>query len=735
MEHINKTFLRALFYEKKVAINQSQFKALHQVIFPCADLFEKFLLSDNEEEQKEKTKQIIQNLLFQSKAYPCPEILESLIKAESDYPASNEKSFIPQDHVIHSLNVYILGIFLYFNHQLLHDRLNDFFDDIDRYDTDSSPIAETLHFIEAWKVFSLYHDLGYPFERLISTEKTTDTVNPLLVYENLASYLEFDEAVRSLAVAILVTCICMRSRKKLNSYLDKHGIVLAKWESIGYHSGNHEIDKAKIEEWKNYVKLYCVFSPQDAKTLYPFISFDDLLFVVKNNRGNEYFIITKIEGEYVCLKRPNTSAPNINILTYPTDEFEFEVFCNNPCDLLQSKATTYRFPELKESDWPEIAAFFGESYITKATKRFYTCEDALVDIYRELRKEYKFDYTTLEYDEIKESKFADRKQLKECLIKDITEIIDNNEDSDEELEITLSNITQQINRKLSDKTYQELVLNKLVQIENKENSRLQILYQVFSPTHYCLRAPSSKVITRKPNVFYKKKKGKKDKYIINCVPFAVSFYDNCQIFNKTYSDILKQITDNLTDMRIVDNDISPIQRYSPKWNAYDHGIMSAHISLFVMAWRAQCNTSPFLKISQENKDSCLQDLCKERLAAEAISAIVSHNIYISRYCSLGNNAYTLSLDNHPLAFFGALCDSLQIWNRKHNADQSRITLKDFNPTHHHVMIDIRRNDIVLTIETDNPKKTGQVQRANLDQYLKGASPMVKINLIEASTQE
>lgn len=88
------------------------------------------------------------------------------------------------------------------------------------------------------------------------------------------------------------------------------------------------------------------------------------------------------------------------------------------------------------------------------------------------------------------------------------------------------------------------------------------------------------------------------------------------------------------------------------------------------------------------------------------------------------------MDEHPLAYFGALCDVLQIWDRHYSIDQSRCILKNFNPSHSHLSIEVHGKKIVITCETENYKKSGENQRNALDEYLKSAASLLKVNLLE-----
>ena len=101
-----------------------------------------------------------------------------------------------------------------------------------------------------------------------------------------------------------------------------------------------------------------------------------------------------------------------------------------------------------------------------------------------------------------------------------------------------------------------------------------------------------------------------------------------------------------------------------------------------------------------------------------------------RYKEMTGISYLLTLDEHPLAYFGAFCDALQIWDRHHSVDQSRRILTNFNPSRSHVALEVHGKNIVFTCETDNSRKTGDNQRDNLEQFLKCGASLLKVNFIE-----
>lgn len=238
MENINKMFWRILFDTKNVALDSELFKSLHHIIFPCIESFDEFLHADTTEKMVSTAKMITSNILFTTSVSPTPAVFYGLIDAESNYPATSGNQFVSQDHMVHSVNVYLLGIYLFFNHQLLHDRMYDWFRREAcgiKQDTKRQAI---LQFVDAWKIFALCHDIGYPFEKLIGLDGgANENAKELLeLYRELGSELKYDRLVRSTAQLMFASDICRQSQDSLRDLVEGNGIKLSEHQWNGAQS-------------------------------------------------------------------------------------------------------------------------------------------------------------------------------------------------------------------------------------------------------------------------------------------------------------------------------------------------------------------------------------------------------------------------------------------------------------------------------------------------------------------
>lgn len=165
---INKTLLEHLFLNPKPLQRKNVlYFELQTRIFPQSEEYIKFLSINDMNEKVELAKKILQRLCFESNYPPPYYLLTNLINFEKDnINKSKTKNYIPQDHMVHTLNTYILGIFLFFYHRILNrDLTNSFMHKRNELESDLV-LNATKDFISSWKYFCLFHDLAYPIEVL-----------------------------------------------------------------------------------------------------------------------------------------------------------------------------------------------------------------------------------------------------------------------------------------------------------------------------------------------------------------------------------------------------------------------------------------------------------------------------------------------------------------------------------------------------------------------------------------
>lgn len=389
MEYINQMFWRVLFIERRVDFNKKAFCDLHHVIFPCVDSFEQFLNATTTEKMVATAKEISSNILFSTSVSPTPAVYRGLIDAEANYPTTKEGEFISQDHVVHSVNVYLLGVYLFFNHQLLHDRVFDFFKkDLCEFSDRIEPQA-ILQFIDAWKIFAFCHDIGYPFEKLTDKDGYVrpQAVEMFEFYREFGIEVELDTIIRSIASLMFATVICNRSKRSLRSLLEKCKVDWAGLAWTGPQLEDFNISNFPTDIWDDYYRLYCVNSEEDLTCLYPFITKDKIITVIRNkNETIVGFRIFTLQG--ITTLATNTCGLPENFDDYSEQQYIYEYYCKSPQTTLQESCFQYRISRyFGDENWLNIATFFAEPEISILTNNKVDCRNTIHSIYSKLRKD------------------------------------------------------------------------------------------------------------------------------------------------------------------------------------------------------------------------------------------------------------------------------------------------------------------------------------------------------------
>lgn len=167
---INKQFYICFFEKKHVELQKDIFLTYYRNIFPCPHLFVEFLMSNNREQQLMSAKKIIKRVFFGTDNSNLQNLFDELINLEESNLVEQDNSFYPRDHAVHSINTYLLGIYLFFFSQTFNKQLNAYFSkkEFDKLYDNTPSYNAFLTFLDAWKLFAFNHDIGYPFEILIN---------------------------------------------------------------------------------------------------------------------------------------------------------------------------------------------------------------------------------------------------------------------------------------------------------------------------------------------------------------------------------------------------------------------------------------------------------------------------------------------------------------------------------------------------------------------------------------
>ncbi len=163
--NIRETLIRKLFTHPRVTQQEAFLKA-RPTLFPSGTDFVAFLEADSTQEMVERAKSILLDLVFTSMCPPPSRLLLNLLSSqEFDKYSYAEGDYIPRDHFVHLVHLYLLGIYLFGHHEKVFHRSAS---ELQRYRRAAK--ADNLNSYElfgvVWSQFVLFHDLGYPLERI-----------------------------------------------------------------------------------------------------------------------------------------------------------------------------------------------------------------------------------------------------------------------------------------------------------------------------------------------------------------------------------------------------------------------------------------------------------------------------------------------------------------------------------------------------------------------------------------
>lgn len=210
-ENIRKTLLNSFFNSHQIGVKELRDNI--ETIFPNRELFVKFLKANSSQEQKQLANKIISRLCF-SISFPPPSMLIKNLQVyeEEVTHTTLKKDFILQDHFVHLVNLYLLGIYLYVNHKniksLINNKINVYKRKLSSKNKSSLNIDPIILFTKMWTHFVVYHDLGYPLEGFKKYNKTTILGNEFTKpYTDIQKYLIKDLTLKTIAKVIAIETI------------------------------------------------------------------------------------------------------------------------------------------------------------------------------------------------------------------------------------------------------------------------------------------------------------------------------------------------------------------------------------------------------------------------------------------------------------------------------------------------------------------------------------------------
>lgn len=173
------------------------FADLRAEMFPVAGTFLDFLNERHFDEQVRLAKDILLRLAYSARVFPPNKLLFNLLEVESRTAGTAAKGpFNGRDHFVHLVNLYLLGLYVFWYHDALHKKIVSQFEDLvlppDELSKRERKTAVHRTFVTAWRDFVIFHDLGYPWE---ISDGQTDFSKFLKPFSNALRYAGKDAAL------------------------------------------------------------------------------------------------------------------------------------------------------------------------------------------------------------------------------------------------------------------------------------------------------------------------------------------------------------------------------------------------------------------------------------------------------------------------------------------------------------------------------------------------------------
>lgn len=162
---IKQTLLKSLFYSPS-GYCKKQLDKYKDEIFPGQDDFICFLQEVNYEVVVDLSMRILHRLVFGMRCTPTISLLKNIHKLENYLQYETKDGYIGRDHLVHLVNVYLLGVYIYFYHKGFREAISQQLESCRHgypaYRQEGNSL--TLDFVKCWKLFALSHDVGYSVE-------------------------------------------------------------------------------------------------------------------------------------------------------------------------------------------------------------------------------------------------------------------------------------------------------------------------------------------------------------------------------------------------------------------------------------------------------------------------------------------------------------------------------------------------------------------------------------------
>ena len=386
MIKINQTLLTKLFKEPdpqpdKPEVKTVYYSLMHR-IFPGRQNFIDFLTAQNYDKQYELAEEIIHHLCYESNFPPSYFALEEVICLEQYQKGLTDENtdHLPRDHYLHLVNLYLLGIYVFFYSPEFFRRIVDD-NSFQRVDSiHNNHLSDCVKdFVSEWKYLCLYHDIGYVQEiygNSTYVPKPKESYQKLLEEKN-DFYASFEKGNPIKQIAFFSSCevisrimmwqlildnskVIIKATNKMYRSFSKKKLILASKRGKSTAKFSNYSDNVL----KELIRLEKIYSNNCLKPLMPVIGEKNIVISGTHKTTGKLALISFcIDDKRVLLYEQSYS-----------DSDEIAFLSKSPCRILHDdfKSIEYDLRYYVKSEREEIPLFsnmiFGKDNLEEAYK-------------------------------------------------------------------------------------------------------------------------------------------------------------------------------------------------------------------------------------------------------------------------------------------------------------------------------------------------------------------------------
>lgn len=756
---INLTLLTKLFTEPDPQPNRADvakiYNKLFYRMFPCKEDFIFFLQAQSSDKQYEFAERIIHHLCYTSNYPPSFFAVKDIICAEHyqrELTFRTDK-YIPRDHFIHLVYLYLLGIYIYFYNFEFYTRINN----SNRFERGRSnhnypKIDCVKDFISEWKYFCLYHDIGYVPEIFSNRSKIR---NANVALKDLCSrpndfhfslsknaslkQFSFFSSIEILSRVIVAEFIIDYSgdnneHRKMFNYFHSSSIVLL---NVGIEKVLNKLPEDVENCFSNLIKLEKVFSNACLKPLLPVLGIDNIVIIGVNKITGEVAFVSytlKHIRQIICLSAYKDNEEIKRFLKDPdlvlfddfsSNNFEFEYFLNeNSVNLVCLSGL------IDDSNLANSFALLKDSHL-KADFVSISNVGQMLDFFFKVYM-YLYDFAFPYFFPTADSKKANKVFKFEKFLNNSECTSDMGPEKKETWDGKLASIIFDVIQEPYKSEIKNACVELMQNVDADITSSLKDFDKMIDDTIAKYIDNVKKELDENMNYLKRKVKERHESMFVRELALlktiSILFCDLKNIFNKdkcgfsydfayrsrteTYeSSFLKENASRKAE-KILECTIDDVEKeYNiPHGNAIDHGFASSKYAAGVFEMLSHsiemCETDtekeligilfsiPDINLVNEYKRQYIENY--NFIFQNVLYAIFVHNLYPDRF-NQGVPLYLkqTSIVTDPFTYFALLCDSLQQWNRPQSISPSLLDSRPYEHVSENYNIIVHEDGIFL----------------------------------------